>query len=55
MQSEDFISPQCSLDRESAVILRHAAQPARVYSKTDIAPRPRFTLRLAGLSAEDTL
>jgi hypothetical protein len=55
MQSEDFIFPQCSLDRESAVIPRHAAQPARIHSKTDIAPRRRFTPRLASVIAEHTL
>jgi hypothetical protein len=49
MQTADFISPQCSLDRKSAAIPWHAAQPARIYSKTDIA------LRLVGVSAEYTL
>jgi hypothetical protein len=55
MQTADFISTQCSLDRKSAAIPRHAAQPARIHSKTDIAPRRRFTPRLASVIAEYTL
>jgi hypothetical protein len=48
MQTTDFISRQCSLDRKSAAIPRYAAQSARIHSKADIAPR------LAGVSAEYT-
>jgi hypothetical protein len=55
MQSVDFIFPQFSLDRKSAAISRRAGQPARIHSKTGIAPRRRFTPRLAGVSAEYTL